>query len=118
MSKQQQLNRLRGNTLMFRSCLYSSEPIILCDGNKPRLIIMDSRIFAKAYGVHTLHFDMQPLFEHLGMDVAVTATQIKNVVGLLSVCECTSKPVIVRKYGWALIVAMNAAEYDKHKHLF
>lgn len=90
---------------MFWSCFYSSEPIILCDGNKPRLIVMDSRVFAKAYGVHTLHFDVQLLFEHLGVDVAVTATQVENVVGLLSVCECTSKPVTVCKYGWALVGA-------------
>lgn len=77
MVKQNQLHKLRGNTPMFQSCLYSSEPIILCDGSNPRLIIMDSCVFAKAYGVHILHFDMQPLFELFGMDVAVTAIQKK-----------------------------------------
>lgn len=112
------LGRMRGNSVMFRNCLFTDEPIILCEGDEPKLIVMDSRVFARAYGVHTKNFDMQQLFADKGMDVAATATQIKNTENLIAFCESVSKPVVLSKYGWDVVVAMNPAEYEKMQHLF
>lgn len=112
------LRRMRGNSVMFRNCLFTDEPIILCEKDEPKLIVMDSRVFARAYGVYTKNFDMQQLFADKGMDITATATQIKKIENLIAFCESVSKPVVVSKYGWDVVVAMNPAEYEKMKHLF
>ena len=52
------------------------------------------------------------------MDITATATQIKKTENLIAFCESVSKPVIISKYGWDVVVAMNPAEYEKMKHLF
>lgn len=112
------LNRVRGNSVMFSHCLHSDEPIILCDGDNPRMIIMDSRVFAKAYGWKSQQYDMQDIFKAEGMDIFRTATQIEAICDLVSLCQETPKPVIVKKYGWDIMVAMSPAEYRKRQHLF
>lgn len=112
------LRRMRGNSVMFRNCLFTDEPIILCEGDEPKLVVMDSRVFARAYGVYTKNFDMQQLFADKGMDVATTATQVRKTENLVALCETVDKPIVVSKYGWDLVVAMNPAEYEKMQHLF
>lgn len=118
MSVTYSLKKLRSNSVMFRNCLFTDEPIILCVEDTPKLIVMDSRVFARAYGVHTKNFDMQQLFADEGMDVVATATQIRKTENLIVFCEAFSKPVVVSKYGWDVVVAMNPAEYEKRQHLF
>lgn len=110
--------RIRGNSIMFSHCLHSDEPIIIYQDNEPRLIVMDSRVFAKAYGFPTKDYDMQQLFKDEGMDIVATATQIRKTENLIAFCETISKPVVVSKYGWDVVVAMNPAEFEKRQHLF
>ena len=112
------LKRTRGNSIMFHNCAHTDEPIILCDGDTPRLIVMDSRVFAKAYGLQTKYYDMQQLFQNEGLDIRVTATQVRKTENLVGLCEAVDKPIIVSKYGWDLVIAMNPAEYEKRQILF
>lgn len=110
--------RIRGNSIMFSHCLHSDEPIIICADDKPLLIVMDSRVFARAYGFPTKDYDMQQLFMDQGMDVVTTATQIRKTENLIAFCESIVKPVVVSKYGWDVVVAMNPKEFEKRQHLF
>ena len=112
------LKRTRGNSIMFHNCAHTDEPIILCDGDTPRLIVMDSRVFARAYGFQTKGYDMQQVFCDEGMDIFVTATQVRKTENLVTLCETIDKPIVVSKYGWDLVVAMDPAEFEKRQHLF
>lgn len=112
------LKRTQGNSIMFHNCAHTDEPIILCDGDTPKLIVMDSRVFARAYGFQTKGYDMQQVFRDEGLDICVTATQVCKTENLVELCETIDKPIVVSKYGWDLVVAMNPAEFEKRQHLF
>ena len=56
------LRRMRGISVMFRNCLFTDEPIILCEGDEPKLVVMDSRVFARAYSKQ-LFFTFKYSFE-------------------------------------------------------
>ena len=52
------------------------------------------------------------------MDIHLTASQLKKTATLIDTCNKVSKPVVVSKYGWDVVVAMNPAEFEKRQHLF
>ena len=112
------LNKSKGGSVTLHHCFHEDIPIILYEGNEDKLVVMDSRVFAKAYGFPTPHYDMQHIFDAEGMDTRVVATLIKKTATLIEICNSTPTPVVVSKYGWDVMVAMNPAEYKKRAHLF
>lgn len=118
MSTKWPLNKSMGGSVTIHNCRFSDEPIILYEGDEDRIVVMDSRVFARAYGFSTPHYDMQHIFDAEGIVTYLTATQIKKTSTLIDICNRTPSPVVVSKYGWDVVVAMNPAEFEKRQHLF
>ena len=57
------LNKSMGGSVTIHNCRFTDEPIILCEGDDEIIVVMDSRVFARAYGFTTSHYDMQHIFE-------------------------------------------------------
>lgn len=112
------LSKSMGGSVTIHNCRFTDEPIILCEGDDEIIVVMDSRVFARAYGFTTSHYDMQYIFEAEGMDVHLTASQLKKTATLIDTCNKVSKPVVVSKYGWDVVVAMSPTEFEKRQHLF
>lgn len=108
----------QGSSVMFYHCHHTEEPILLCKEDEPVLIVMDSRVFAKAYGYTTNYYDMQHIFQSEGMNEYISAAQIKKTADLIAICGKAKKPIIVKKYGWDIVVAMSPSEYRKRQYLF
>jgi len=113
-----QLSSAQDSSVMYHHCHHTAEPIQLYNGGKQVLVAMDSRVFAKAYGNETNHYDMQNIFQDEGMDAYISAAQIRKTVDLIPICNQAEMPIIVKKYGWDIVVAMSPAEYEKRQHRF
>lgn len=53
-----QLSSAQDSSVMYHHCYHTEEPIQLYNGDEPVLVVMDSRVFAKAYGNETNHYDI------------------------------------------------------------
>lgn len=113
-----QLSSAQGSSVMYHHCHHTAEPIQLYNGDEPVLVVMDSHVFAKAYGNATNHYDMHNIFQEEGMDAYISAAQIRKTVDLIPICNQAKMPIVVKKYGWDIVVAMSPAEYEKRQHRF
>ena len=113
-----QLSSAQGSSVMYHHCHHTAEPIQLYNGDKQVLVVMDSRVFAKAYGNETNHYDMHNIFQDEGMGAYISPPQIRKTVDLIPMWNQAEVPIMGEKYGWDIVVAMSPAECETRQHRF